>query len=262
MNPSFSIITINFNNCSGLRKTIQSVIGQNYSYFEYIIIDGGSTDGSVAMIKEYSDKISFWISEPDRGIYDAMNKGINKASGDFVCFLNSGDEYLSKYSIKIMCSIISSSKSELFFSDYLFVDDKNDVYKVVKSSSIKNKADFLKYNFGHPSTFYKRSLFQKYGCFNTNNNIVSDVEWYLDAILVNKLSFKLVNFVTSIFFDGGISSQSFNKHKLEREIMLSKYFSKFEIKFFSGRTFNALIYIFPFNILIKYFFDLKFNREI
>ena len=87
----FSIITVNYNNKEGLRKTIESVIHQTFNDYEYIIIDGGSTDGSVDIIKEYNDKISYWISEKDKGIYNAMNKGIRVSTGDYLLFLNSGD---------------------------------------------------------------------------------------------------------------------------------------------------------------------------
>ena len=89
--PKLSIITINLNNAEGLRKTIPSVISQTYCDFEYIVIDGGSTDGSVDVIKKYADKLSYWVSEPDAGIYNAMNKGIRKAGGEYCQFLNSGD---------------------------------------------------------------------------------------------------------------------------------------------------------------------------
>ena len=87
----YSIITINLNNSAGLRKTIESVVNQTFQDFEYIIIDGGSTDGSVDIIKEYSSRIDYWVSEPDRGIYNAMNKGIVQAHGDYINFMNSGD---------------------------------------------------------------------------------------------------------------------------------------------------------------------------
>lgn len=86
-----SIITVNRNNTEGLRKTIESVVSQTYTDFEYIIIDGASTDGSVDIIKEYADRITYWVSEPDNGIYNAMNKGILKAKGEYLQFLNSGD---------------------------------------------------------------------------------------------------------------------------------------------------------------------------
>ena len=91
-----SIITINYNNCEGLRRTIESVVNQTCRDFEYIIIDGGSTDGSVDVIKRYADNIDYWVSEPDKGIYNAMNKGIRMATGDYVQILNSGDMFVRR----------------------------------------------------------------------------------------------------------------------------------------------------------------------
>ena len=87
----FSIITINYNNVEGLRNTIKSVVNQTYTDYEFIIIDGGSTDGSVEVIKEYANIITYWVSEPDKGIYNAMNKGIEVANGEYLNFMNSGD---------------------------------------------------------------------------------------------------------------------------------------------------------------------------
>ena len=95
-----SIITINYNNKSGLSRTIESVINQTYSNIQYIIIDGASTDGSKKIIKKYEHHISYWISEPDSGIYNAMNKGVDKAVGDYLLFLNSGDYLHGKHSKK------------------------------------------------------------------------------------------------------------------------------------------------------------------
>src|SRR5215213_3812369 len=92
--PQFSIISINLNNAEGLQKTFDSVFNQTFTDFEYIIIDGGSSDGSEEIIKENADKFSYWVSEKDDGIYDAMNKGIAKATGDYLLFLNSGDHLL------------------------------------------------------------------------------------------------------------------------------------------------------------------------
>lgn len=104
-----SVITINYNNHDGLKKTIQSVVSQSYNDIEYIIIDGGSTDGSVDLIKEYNDKIDYWISETDNGCYHAMNKGVKVASGEYVIFMNSGDYF---YADDIIEYFVNSNPSE------------------------------------------------------------------------------------------------------------------------------------------------------
>jgi len=100
MQPKLSIITVNLNNAEGLRKTIESVVTQTFTDFEYIIIDGGSTDGSVEIIKLYADKITYWVSEPDKGIYNGMNKGIMVAKGEYCQFLNSGDWLVNENVLK------------------------------------------------------------------------------------------------------------------------------------------------------------------
>ena len=105
-----SIITVNYNDREGLKKTIESVINQTWQDFEFIIIDGGSTDGSREVIEQYKDKIDYWISEPDKGIYNAMNKGIKAASGEFLLFLNSGDRLIDK---NITEKVISKLESNI-----------------------------------------------------------------------------------------------------------------------------------------------------
>ena len=97
--PLISIITINFNDKIGLQRTFDSVFAQDFNDFEYIVIDGGSNDGSKELIEENTDKISYWISEPDKGIYNAMNKGIKVANGEYLLFLNSGDKFYNKKSL-------------------------------------------------------------------------------------------------------------------------------------------------------------------
>ena len=98
--PQLSIITINYNNLAGLQKTFESVFNQTFQDFEYIVIDGGSTDGSKELIEQYHDKIDYWVSEPDSGIYNAMNKGIVRANGEYLQFLNSGDSLLGENILK------------------------------------------------------------------------------------------------------------------------------------------------------------------
>jgi glycosyltransferase involved in cell wall biosynthesis len=100
MSPKISIITINYNNREGLERTFDSVFSQNYTNFEYIVIDGASNDGSKELIDQFSDKITFWVSEPDKGIYNAMNKGIDQVNGEYVFFLNSGDVFLDSNSLE------------------------------------------------------------------------------------------------------------------------------------------------------------------
>lgn len=214
-----SIITINYNNADGLRKTIESVIKQTSRDFEYIVIDGGSTDSSIDIIKEYEGKITYWVSEPDRGIYDAMNKGILAAKGEYCQFLNSGD-YLIKNDvteqmIKNMpdCSILYGNMLKLMKDD-----------KVLYNKKIETNSFFTFYNgsLNHPSTYIKRSLFKKYGYYDENLKIVSDWKFYLMTIgLYNELV--AYRDIDVCFFDmDGVSSINLKLAKEERAKVLKE----------------------------------------
>src|SRR5690554_4847972 len=159
-----SIITVNLNNANGLSKTLESVASQTFTNYEHIIIDGGSNDGSVDIIKDYERKYNgapghlYWVSEPDKGIYNAMNKGIKVASGEYCLFLNSGD-WLLKNSIK-----------DRIFSDHTSPDILScDLQSSKGKISYPGKIDLLYLLFntlGHPSTFIKKTIFEKYGLYN------------------------------------------------------------------------------------------------
>ena len=116
-NAKISIVTINYNNPSGLKKTIESVVNQTWKNFEYIIIDGGSTNGDVDIIKSFDNQIDYWVSEPDKGIYNAMNKGIKKATGDFIIFINSGDNFTNSSVLEEVQSKLTSD-FDIYYGDY------------------------------------------------------------------------------------------------------------------------------------------------
>src|SRR4030043_464009 len=130
--PHLSIITINLNNAAGLRQTIESVINQTFSDYEYIIIDGGSTDGSVDVIKEYASKLRYWITEPDTGIYNAMNKGIMQAKGEYFQFLNSGDWFLNETILQKLFSV--DHNADILYGDEYWVY-KNGIKKLHRVGS-------------------------------------------------------------------------------------------------------------------------------
>ena len=121
-----SVVTIVYNDIQHIEKTILSVLGQSYSNIEYIIIDGGSNDGTIDLIKKYSDNISFWLSEPDNGLYDAMNKGIENVSGDFICFLNSGDLFYDNNTVENLLSN-NDSNIDVFYGETIIIDDDNNI---------------------------------------------------------------------------------------------------------------------------------------
>ena len=198
-----SIITINLNNATGLQKTIESVINQTYSDYEYIIIDGASTDGSNEIISQYKNKRIKSISEKDHGIYNAMNKGILISSGEYLLFLNSGD-FL--YSSEILNKVFSKS----FDTDLMcfalkieLLDKKESFIYSIKTKYITNKYMFYQ-TIPHPSTLIKRDLFFKFGLYDESFKIAGDYEFFV-KIIKNKVSYEIDPLVLSVFNNQGIS---------------------------------------------------------
>lgn len=176
-----SVITINYNNASGLQKTIESVVGQQFSDYEYIIIDGGSTDGSKEVIKKYKDRITYWVSEPDNGIYNAMNKGIAVAKGEYLHFLNSGDCYVSN---DVLTLFFSKKYTEPFIRGIQICDYGD---SQTRWTNLGNRDvtlyDMYVNTMLHEATFIRRDMFDKYGLYDENLKIVSDWKFFLEAIL-------------------------------------------------------------------------------
>ena len=217
-----SIITINLNNSEGLRKTIESVVSQTFTDFEYIIIDGGSTDGSVDTIKQYSDKIAYWISEPDKGIYNAMNKGIVQAKGKYCLFLNSGDWLAEK---NILSSVFKLNLFQDIIYGNLIISKHGKDKQYLTYPQEKNISLFFFYSrtFPHQSTFIRKTLFDK-RLFAEEYKIVSDVDFFINAIIYDKVSIKYINMVVSYMEDGGVGTVINELHLNERKILKEKYF--------------------------------------
>lgn len=215
----FSIITINYNNSEGLRQTIDSVVSQSFHDYEYIVIDGGSTDESVNVIRSFSDKIDYWISEKDRGIYHAMNKGVAQAHGDYCIFMNSGDSFFDDKVLKR-------------FADYIS-DEDIVVGKLVSNG--KSKALFappqhqisLYYLYSgtipHQSSFIKTELLRHFP-YDENLKIVSDWKFFVQAIILNNCSIKYVDDYVATFDLEGISTSNPEKMWKEKEHVLSSMF--------------------------------------
>lgn len=200
--PKISIITINYNDAIGLEKTILSVLNQTYSDFEYIVIDGNSTDGSKEVIQKYQNKINYWVSEPDKGIYNAMNKGINAATGDYLLFMNSGDVLIDDKKILTICA--EKLKEDIVaFDCFLEKDNKT----VGRRTHIENPTLFYVYKngFKHQSTFIKKSLFEKLGLYNESYKIAGDYEFWIRCFLNPSTTSKSYTTPLAIFQLDGIS---------------------------------------------------------
>lgn len=221
-----SIITVNLNNLEGLKKTMKSVGRQTCQEFEYIVIDGASTDGSVDIIKE-SPIVDIWISEKDSGVYDAMNKGIEKANGDYLLFLNSGDLLFSDDIIKKAIPQLTSEA--IIYGDLQFVTGDGNSLDIHNFPNRLTFKYFFNFSLGHPSTFIRRDLFEKYGKYETDYTIVADWAFFTRVIIKERESTKYIPEVISSFNTDGMSSDPKNRDIIasERKIFLEKEFPLF-----------------------------------
>jgi len=222
-----SIITINLNNATGLEKTIYSVINQNFRDYEFIIIDGGSSDESLSIIDKNQNKINYWISEPDKGIYNAINKGIKEAVGEYCFFLNSGDCLHNEF---VLGKVFSNSSNEqiLYGNALIFKNGKEQLKDYPDEKKISFRY-LTKSIICHQSMFFKRSLFDLYGLFNENLKYAADWEFYILAIAKHNVSIHKINIPISKFDLTGISNNLDNWPELlaEREAILKKHFGLF-----------------------------------
>lgn len=207
MKPKISIITVNYNNLDGLQKTIESVRSQTWQAFEHIIIDGGSTDGSVAYIESKSDQFGYWVSEPDKGVYHAMNKGIAKASGEYLLFLNSGDHF---FSTKVLEQNQHAIKDQTIIYFNLQVVEGNQVF-IKEYPEVLSFSYFVKDTLPHPATFIAKKAFEKTALYNEDFKILSDWKFFLDSICKYNLTYKKINATLSTFYIGGMSSNPSNR---------------------------------------------------
>lgn len=210
-----SIITVNLNNLEGLKKTMTSVFEQTFDVYEYIVIDGGSTDGSKEYIEQHAGKLAYWVSEPDKGIYHAMNKALAKAAGRYLLFLNSGD-YL------IDSKILQDTDINDFTADIVY---GNIVIKEEGRQWTKKYPGMLAFDYFTKDTlphsggaFIKRELFERVGGYNEDFKILADWEFYMKALFRYNCSYLYIDKTISVFDYTGISSQKENKELFNNEL--------------------------------------------
>lgn len=237
----YSIITINYNNKKGLEKTIKSVINQTFKDFEYIIIDGGSTDGSIEVINRYAEKINYWVSEPDKGIYNAMNKGISKATGEYLNFMNSGDSF---HSPSVLDDVTEMQLKEDIITGGFYDIEKKKPH-IIRPQNV-TLLTMLKETFNHQSTFFKKELFAN-NMYDESYKIQSDAKFNLQSIIINNCSIRIIDYIIADYDFNGISS---NKDivKKERKRMLEELFpprvlKDYEQMFTSGEV--SLVKLLP-----------------
>jgi len=219
--PLISVITINYNNVNGLEKTINSILNQTYSEYEYIVIDGGSTDGSYEVLQNQEKKINYWVSEKDKGIYNAMNKGIEASKGKYLLFVNSGDFLINN-------EVLEKVASELY-DDFDFISGNLEYLTESGKLYIRKHPEKLTFSYlvsktvSHPSTFIKREMFHKYGLYNETLKIVSDWEFFFKVLGLNGASFKSIDVTIAHFDMNGISSKEVDLVNQEKNVIFKKY---------------------------------------
>lgn len=215
MSPRISIITINYNDASGLEETVKSVASQSYAALEYIVVDGGSNDGSVSIIEKYVNSIDKWISEPDNGIYNAMNKGVQMATGEYLLFLNSGD-YLRSTSVIEEVFLSMPNKEIVYGAIETMTGHKKDVKRYPEELTLEF---LLNSSLPHPATFYKKELFAKYGLYDESLKIVADWAFNLKILSIHEVSYQRIDPVISVFKMDGISSKPEFRAQMKKEGM-------------------------------------------
>jgi len=238
-----SIITINYNDLKGLQKTFNSVVNQSNKEFEYVVIDGGSSDGGKEFLEQNSDKLAYWISEKDSGVYNAMNKGIKAAKGEYLLFLNSGDFLVDNTIINQVHQFIDG-KVEIYYGNLFCSQNSNRILYWSPPEEL-SFSYFLDYSLPHPASFIKRNLFERYFYYSENFRIVSDWEFYIYCICKMNVSYKHIDLIVSDFDFDGISSVKENEKLIlsEKETVIKKHFPLlFEdmivLKFCSSKRFK------------------------
>lgn len=211
--PKLSVITINFNDAQGLAKTLSSIWErQTFSDFEHIVIDGGSTDGSVEVIKRYSERLAYWVSEPDKGIYNAMNKGVTKANGEYLLFINSGD-WLCEGALKNIFEY--DFNEDIVSGNYINIreNDKSSISESPKEISLPN---LMLHSLGHPATLIRRELLIE-NPYSEEFKIVSDWAFWVDELILKNRSYRKIDTTISNYNLLGISSIKENIELIKKE---------------------------------------------
>lgn len=238
---TISIITATYNSGRTLTDTLESVLRQSYTDIDYVIVDGGSKDNTLDIIRQYESRFKGrmrWISEPDKGIYDAMNKGIRMAAGDVVGLLNSDDFYTSNDVLEYVAKTMSDPNVDAVYGDIHYVNDDDLTHCVRYYSSRVFRRGLMRMGFmpAHPSFYCRRAIYEKYGTFDTSLRIAADFENLLRLIFVNRIRTKYISkdFVT--MRTGGASSSGMVSHKriLKEHMMAYKQNGVYSNLFLEG----------------------------
>jgi glycosyltransferase involved in cell wall biosynthesis len=214
MNNRITIITVTYNAVSFLEDTILSVINQTYDNKEYIVIDGGSTDGTIDVIKKYEDKIDYWISEPDKGIYDAMNKGVNKSSGIYCNFMNAGDKFFDK---NVLAKIFSCN-----FNEDILAGSARTSYGYTWQPMKEDELSLFRIAICHQAAFIKKELLIKHP-YDINLRIVGDYKFWVESLFIDNCSYKSLSLLVCDYASPGVSNDQAMLLKEKKKVLLNLF---------------------------------------
>ena len=209
-----SIITVAYNSENTINQTIQSILNQTYENIEYIVVDGQSTDRTVDIVRAYGSKISKFVSEPDEGIFDALNKGISMATGDIIGILNSDDELAHKNVLKNVVDLMQKENVETIYGDLKYVspEDNSKTKRYWKSGNYKRRKFLYGWMPPHPTFYVRREVYEKYGVFDTSLSSAADYELMLRFLYKHRVSAAYNNEVMVYMKTGGKSNASLLNH--------------------------------------------------
>ena len=221
-----SIITITRNNVDGLQKTFDSVFKQSFNDYEYIVIDGESTDGSKEIIEANKEKISHWVSEKDGGVYHAMNKAIAKASGEYLLFLNSGDHLINNTILNEVSAALDGT--DIIYGNIFLIESPTKSWTGHYPAKLSFQ-HFVEGSLPHPASFIKRTVFETVGLYDESLQIVADWKFFIDAICRFNVSYKHIDKTVAVFYLDGLSSLAKNQALLqeEKKAVLMKWYPMF-----------------------------------
>lgn len=242
-----SIITVCFNAANDLRKTIESVKNQTCKSLEYIVIDGGSRDDTLNIIKGSNDVINFWISEPDNGIYDAMNKGIKKATGEWLIFMNAGDVFVTDKVLEEFSEKLSDN-IDILRGNIVRIYDKFKAVSQGITSQNPTLMDMISGSFHHQACLIRRKLFLNYGLYSTEYKLCSDWKFFFDCVVLHHVKTRYVNYTVAAFRMDGASSNNTQRYENESKAYLVSLYGEeivdclTELKFYRRYRVFRLLY--------------------